>query len=223
MSASGDGFNGFLAHARRKGSLGAARHLTGTAEDLQKRNRSPRHRPPRKPRRSDTEMHIDQAEYERQYLLQLDKSLEDRLFSEKYSIVREQVELHRDQQRSWVMLRFQVSSKPDCSFARAGLVWLGRSTGEDPDWRAQLFIVHMWELLDARGWGLPPHCEPDRVTWLHPYGRPPWEPLPRTSPSGGAGSARSSPGCRSSSAIRCWTPEFSTGWSCATRRARRRH
>lgn len=43
---------------------------------------------------------------------------------------------------------------------------------------AQLFDVHLYETLEARGWGLPPTCEPERGTWLHPYGIPPWEQPP---------------------------------------------
>lgn len=118
-------------------------------------------------------------------MAQLRSGTAEGLISNKYEIILDRVDLHEEPGRSWAYLMFHVSTMTGCAFARAGLVWCGEPREKDASWAAQLFHVNVNvdETIDARGWGLPPECEPEHVTWLHPYGRPPWEPADTEEPA----------------------------------------
>lgn len=120
-------------------------------------------------------MELDRREYERRYLARLHVVMANGIATDKYAITLDRIDVHEEKARSWAYVMFRVASMPGCAFARAGLVWPGHPTDDDPGWIAELFKVHLYEILEAGGWGLPPHCEPSTVTWLHPFRRPPWE------------------------------------------------
>lgn len=127
-------------------------------------------------------MHLDRPEYERRYMTSLRFEMTQGISTTKYDIELDGVEFYAAALRSWGYVRFHVAGMPGCVFARAGLIWCGHTTDDDPSWMAQLFDVHLLEILEARGWGLPPRCEPGQVTWLHPYRSAPWETDPKEEP-----------------------------------------
>lgn len=96
-------------------------------------------------------MALSRANYEQIYLSSLRFEPEYGPLSDKYDVMVQDLTLHRQEQRSWAVVRFTVASMPVCVFARAGSSGHDQQTGTRSGKR-QLFSTYLVEILDARGW-----------------------------------------------------------------------